>query len=146
MPSLCDVNVLLALCHASHIHHASALNWLNTITADSQVAICRMSQLGLLRLLNNPSIMLGEPLDAGAAWHVYDRMMSDERFIFCAEPHTLEDNLRRMIPRRLASPRLWQDAYLAAFAIAAGIQFVSFDRGFRQFGNLDLLLLGDAGA
>ncbi|MCL4504860.1 MAG: PIN domain-containing protein [Chloroflexi bacterium] len=146
MPSLCDINVLLAICHADHSHHDTALHWLDGVEAASGIAVCRVSQIGLLRLLNNPAVMLGQARDVKAAWHDYDIMMSDERFVFVNEPYSLEDTLRRIMRSSLISPRLWQDAYLAAFAIAAGIQFVSFDRGFRQFGNLDLLLLGDAGA
>ncbi len=33
------------------------------------------------------------------------------------------------------------DAYLAAFANASGLQIASFDRDFKQFTDLDLLLL-----
>lgn len=42
-----------------------------------------------------------------------------------------------------ASPKLWMDAYLAAFAIGFSLRLVTFDRGFEQFrdGGLDLLLL-----
>jgi predicted nucleic acid-binding protein len=33
------------------------------------------------------------------------------------------------------------DAYLAAFAIAGDMRFATFDTGFRQFSELDLILL-----
>ena len=36
-----------------------------------------------------------------------------------------------------ASPKLWMDAYLAAFAIESGQQLVTTDTGFRQFKGLD---------
>lgn len=46
---------------------------------------------------------------------------------------------------RLASPapKRWMDAYLAAFAMCAGMRFVTFDAGFEQFVplGLDLALL-----
>ena len=41
-----------------------------------------------------------------------------------------------------SSPKLWMDAYLAAFAELSGMRFVTFDKAFRQFPKLDLLLLG----
>ena len=33
------------------------------------------------------------------------------------------------------------DAYLAAFALMGGLQLVTIDKGFRQFKDLDLLVL-----
>ena len=38
------------------------------------------------------------------------------------------------------SPKVWSDAYLAAFAEAAGIGMVSFDKGFRKFDGLVLTI------
>jgi uncharacterized protein len=141
MPSLCDVNVLLALCHADHVHHDSALHWLAGVNTPAEVVICRVSQLGLLRLLNTPAVMLGQPRDVKTAWHDYDILLSDQRFAYHDEPPHLDTSLRRIMPAKLISPKLWQDAYLAALAITAGLSFVTFDRGFRQFAGLDLLLL-----
>jgi predicted nucleic acid-binding protein len=46
-------------------------------------------------------------------------------------------------PSDTASPKVWMDAYFAAFAIAAGLKFISFDSDFKQFElkGLDLQLL-----
>ena len=41
-----------------------------------------------------------------------------------------------------ASHEHWTDAYLAAFAMASQAQLVTFDRGLRRFGGVDLLVLG----
>ena len=48
--------------------------------------------------------------------------------------------------RDCASPKLWMDAYLAAFALAGRNQKVTTDAAFRQFQGLDLLVLGDTSA
>lgn len=40
-----------------------------------------------------------------------------------------------------ASPKLWMDAYLAAFARSAGYTLVTTDAAFTQFADLDLRLL-----
>jgi predicted nucleic acid-binding protein len=37
--------------------------------------------------------------------------------------------------------KLWADAYLAAFAMSAGHQLVTTDKGFKQFKGLDVLVL-----
>ena len=144
MPSLCDANVLLAVCHHRHLHHTAALRWLDGIQEDDEVIICRFSQLALLRLLNNPVTMQAQPLSAGQAWREYDTVLSDGRFAFRNEPEQLETILRELMGGKQISPKMWPDAYLAAFSITAGLQFVTFDRGFRQFTDLELLLLGDS--
>ena len=42
-----------------------------------------------------------------------------------------------------ASPKVWMNAYLSAFAIAAGLRMVSLDQDFRNFvtHGLDLVLI-----
>ena len=52
--------------------------------------------------------------------------------------------LEKIGSRRRASPKLWMDAYLAAFAIAGDCQLVTTDKAFKQFKGLNLLLLSQA--
>ena len=40
-----------------------------------------------------------------------------------------------------ASPKLWMDAYLAAFAVVGGFKLVTSDKAFKQFKGLNLQLL-----
>lgn len=141
MPSLCDVNVLLALCCEDHTQHKPALRWLDTINDSASILVCRVTQLSLMRLLNTPSAMLGKPHTVAQVWRDYDMLMADQRFIFAHEPSRLDSILRANMSGHLVSPKLWQDAYLAAFALAVGLTLVSFDVGFRQFKKLDLNLL-----
>ena len=47
--------------------------------------------------------------------------------------------------RGTASPKLWMDAYLAAFALAGGCRMVTTDAAFKQFAGLDLELIGERG-
>ena len=54
MAALPDINVLVALSYGANVHHTSALAWLDAVQKDGDVILCRLSQLGLLRLLNNP--------------------------------------------------------------------------------------------
>lgn len=44
---------------------------------------------------------------------------------------------------KTSSPKVWMDAYLAAFAITSGLRFVTFDRDFQKFRTqgLDLVIL-----
>lgn len=142
MPSLCDVNFIFPLCYQHHTHHHLALDWLQTLDQAEQLVICRVSQLALLRLLCNRTLMKEEVMTLTDAWSVYDALMRDDRFVFRMEPEGVEHNLRKLTALDLPALQIWQDAYLAAFAIAANLQLITFDRGFRQFKGLDLLLLG----
>lgn len=141
MASLCDINCLLAICYDRHVHHPAALAWLEQQAALS-VGICRNTQLGLLRLLTNASVMMGDVCNLKQSWNVFDILMSDERFVFYVEPVDLEQHFRRYTASGRVSPKLWQDAYLAAFAFATKLHLVTFDGGFQQFNGLHLTLLG----
>jgi len=140
MPALCDTNILLALCYDRHIHHRAALAWLDGQN-ERAVVLCRMIQLSLLRLLNNATVMGEDVCSQSQAWVAYDRVLADERFVFQTEPPYLEPALRRLTQANTVSPHLWQDAYLAAFAMASGQELVSFDRGFQSVAGLRLILL-----
>jgi predicted nucleic acid-binding protein len=76
------------------------------------------------------------------AFWIYDTLMEDERFDFAREPVALEQHLRRYTAGAQVSPKLWQDAYLAAFARAAKYHLVTVDGGFQQYEGLRLTLLG----
>lgn len=141
MATLCDVNCLLAFCYDRHIHHSNAITWLES-QDELSVVICRITQLSLLRLLTNASVMGNDVCNLEQAWIIYDTLMGDERFDFSTEPMDLEQHLRRYTVGERVSPKLWQDAYLAAFARAAKYHLVTFDGGFQQYNGLRLTLLG----
>jgi hypothetical protein len=109
--------------------------------AGGEFVICRISQLGLLRLFSNPVVMQSDVCTTDRAWRLYDTLMSDDRFVFRGEPTRMETKLRELTRGFPFSPKLWQDACLAAFAAAAGLRLVTFDGGFRKFKGLDCLVL-----
>jgi toxin-antitoxin system PIN domain toxin len=112
------------------------------------VVFCRATQLSFLRLLTNASVLAAygsPPRSSQQAWNAYEDLLADDRIVFQAhEPAELELRWRAFTARNTASPHLWMDAYLAAFALAGGYQFVTTDKAFRQFRDLDLVLLGSS--
>ena len=62
---------------------------------------------------------------------------------FIDEPSGTRDLWLLLANRNTASPKLWMDAYLAAFAISGSLRFVTTDKAFYQFESqgLDLQLL-----
>jgi predicted nucleic acid-binding protein len=77
------------------------------------------------------------------AWRVYRAILSDSRIGFAVEPSGTEAQWESYANRKTASPKLWMDAYLAAFATAGKYGFVTTDHGFTQFKGLEPVILGD---
>jgi hypothetical protein len=128
-----DVNVWLALSFRSHEHHAKANNWFTGIDEASSVLFCRLTQQGFLRLATHPKITGAEAVRLRDAWRLYDRIFEDPRVSFAVEPHGTEQRWRALTQAPMFSPKIWNDAYLAAFASVADYAVVTFDRGFTQF-------------
>lgn len=145
---LCDTSVWLTLALPDHVHHPIARTWFEAIAEPSTALFCRSTQQSFLRLLTTERMLArygNRPLGSGEAWSVYETLMADDRVAFRAgEPDDLEVCWKQYTDRSQATPKLWMDAYLAAFAAAGDYRFVTFDRAFRQFSGLDLLLLGDS--
>ena len=141
MAALVDVNVLVALMHARHVHSAAAVRWLAGLEDSGAVAICRVSQMGVLRILTNPSAMKDEVKSASEFWAGWDRLIVDERFALVGEPAGLQDAWRTLTAGLPKGKPAETDCYLAAFAIAGGHSLVSFDRGLRRFEGIDLAIL-----
>jgi uncharacterized protein len=144
--NLCDSNVWLALALSDHLHHTVARDWLETVDQPADVLFCRATQQTFLRLITNAAVLApygNPPLTNQEAWEVYEALVADDRIALRAsEPDDLGRRWRALAVRDSASPKLWMDAYLAAFAIAGGHRLVTTDAAFRQFGELDLHLLG----
>lgn len=56
MTLLFDVNVLLALTHAAHVHHDRVHGWWSTRADTCQWATTPVTEAGLVRLLSNPAV------------------------------------------------------------------------------------------
>lgn len=146
---LCDSNLWLALALSKHVHHGAARRWLNTVTGARPALFCRATQQAFLRLLTNAAVLApygNPPLTNRQAWQAYDALLTDDRIVFRAEePAGLDVRWKQYAVRDTASPKLWMDAYLAAYAIAGGHRLVTTDVAFRQFRGLDLELVGHDG-
>lgn len=140
MADLPDVNVWLALTMADHPHHGPARHYWYEQSAD-QIAFCRVTALGFLRLATNRVVMAGQPLSVSEAWAAYRALRDLPEVVLAAEPLGCEDWLGRWATGDRPSARHWTDAYLAALARAGGLRIVSFDLDFDRFEGVDLLAL-----
>jgi len=127
-----DINFWLALTFEVHAHHRTAKAWFEEAGPDS-CAFCRLTQQGFLRLATNRTVFKDEAVTTDVAWSFYDRLLEDERVYFMREPDKLEQAWRECTIDRGYSHRIWNDAYLAAFAQTANLEIVTFDQGFREY-------------
>jgi predicted nucleic acid-binding protein len=72
---------------------------------------------------------------------MYDALLADPRISFMAEPPEIEHDWKAYTANGTFSPGAWNDAYLAAFAHKAGLQVITFDKGFSRFSDLQLTVL-----
>lgn len=132
-----DINVWLAIAAPEHVHAAVARRWWRSVKG--RIAFSRLTQMGFLRIMTASAAMDGKPLTMVEAWRVHDRMYEDDRVEFIPEPADVETRFRELTFARTASPKLWADAWLLAFASAAGGTVVTLDRGLAARGAHCLL-------
>jgi toxin-antitoxin system PIN domain toxin len=123
---LVDVRVWLAAVWGRHVHHPVAADWFDREADD--IVFCRVTQMGLLRLLSNPAIMGDDAVDRSQAWRTYDQLWADERVLWADEPAELDAVWRAISARDDQSYKLWTDDYLAAFAQASDATLTTLDR------------------
>lgn len=138
--SLPDVNLLLALSAEGHIHHKPARSWFYGQLTNS-VAICRVTQMGLLRLLTNSKALGRGARTVRQAWDIQHALETDPRIIFANEPANLQPVWEELMILPGVGASSWTDAYLAAFARERRYQLVTFDKGFKRWRDLDSSIL-----
>ena len=135
-----DVNVWLALTFDSHVHHVAAKTWFDGLS-NEVCFFCRMTQQGFLRLATNAKVFGPHAVTLAEAWRLYDAYLSDPRVSFADEPAGLENHWRTFTQTQSFSPHVWNDAYLAALALAGKLELVTFDKGFSQYKNVTCTIL-----
>jgi uncharacterized protein len=125
-----DVNVWLALSVAGHRHNAESWNWLNLLSREARILFSRYTQVGLLRLLTNQTVMGDRTLTVRKAWTVYDRWINDPRVEFYPEPRGIEAAFRESTgPFSNKPASKWiGDCYLLAYAKQNQAVLATFDQ------------------
>jgi uncharacterized protein len=122
--ALLDVNVLVALLDAGHLHHGAAMRWLASHERAGW-ASCPLTQNGCLRILSLPSYPNPQP-----PLRVAERLAAatgDRSHAFWPDSLSLlEPNRLRW--DRVLSTRHITDVYLLALAVQQKACLVTFDR------------------
>ena len=141
---LFDTNVWVALAFASHPQHRRATEAHRHASTDRPAIFCRATQLSFLRVSTTPAVLHHYGVKAFTnrdALVALKQLVALPTVAYREEPANLLAVWHRLAVSSKASPKLWMDAYLAAFAMAGGYQMVTTDKAFKQFKGLDLLVL-----
>lgn len=148
--SLFDSNVWVALTFQNHPFHETARGSLRDRTPDAPALFCRSTEQSFLRLASAPTLLARYGCDGCDGLTNHDALGFLEGFyqlpnvIFAEEIAATRERWFALADRGTASPKLWMDAYLAAFAITGNWRLVTLDKDFLQFEShgLELDLLG----
>ena len=136
MPSsLIDTNVWLAAVLPTHPAHQSARSFLQTASAGEPALFCRSTQQSFLRLLTTPSLLQkygATSLTNRLALRTLTALLQAPGIAERAEPVATPALWHSIAALDTASPKVWMDAYLAAFAIAGGSRLVTLDKDFKS--------------
>lgn len=135
-----DVNLWLTLVDQDHEHHARARRYWEAEAA-GDMAFCRVTMLGLLRLLTNTRVMRGAPFTAVGAWEAYQSFTALPEVCFIEDSFAAQERFEQWTRRRDFPAHFWTDAWIAALASASGARVVSFDADFTSFRDLRFLQL-----
>ena len=144
--SLFDTSVWLAVVFTRHPFHESARKALQEATASHPAVFCRATQQSFLRLASTPTLFKAYGVDSMSnrdALVAMDALQSSPRVCVREEAPDVFSLWRTLATRDTASPKVWMDAYLAAFALAGGLRLATLDGDFKNFSayGLDWVLV-----
>ncbi len=123
MRALPDVNVLIALLDADHLHHEAARRWLRDNIREGW-ATCPLTENGCVRIMAQPAYP--NRLQASqVAERLRTASATDHHHFWPDEVSLLNSGVVDW--RRVVGPRQISDVYLLALAVARRGRFVTFD-------------------
>lgn len=124
MRALLDVNVLIALLDEGHLHHASAMAWLDREIRHGW-ASCPITQNGCIRIMSQPAYPGALPA-AQVAMRLAEAAANPEHEFWSADVNLLEDGVLKW--SRVLGHRQVTDIYLLTLAVRRGGRFVTLDQ------------------
>ncbi|MEO6080885.1 MAG: TA system VapC family ribonuclease toxin [Steroidobacteraceae bacterium] len=125
MRALLDVNMLIALLDAGHVHHEAANTWFGA-NIEQGWASCPLTQNGCLRIMSADVYPRHQPL-AAVAQRLREATNMHHHTFWPDEISVLDES--RFDQDRWLGSRQITDAYLLALAVNRGGVFVTLDRG-----------------
>jgi toxin-antitoxin system PIN domain toxin len=119
-----------------HPAHRLAGAELEAAAVDNPACFCRITQQGFLRLITTHSLLRHYGVEGFTnrdAWTAYSLLRRHPAVVERDEPAGTMDIWHQLAVRETASPKVWTDAYLAAFALAGNLDFATLDRDFESY-------------
>ncbi|MGC9450171.1 MAG: TA system VapC family ribonuclease toxin [Oceanipulchritudo sp.] len=133
----------MAAVFPQHPFHASAQAATAAATAAQPAVFCRATQISFLRLITTPQLLRhydAEHMTNAAALVELQMLLARPEITEIDEPSGTAALWHQLAARDTASPKVWMDAYLAAFAISGKLRLVSLDKDFTIFESRGLHL------
>ena len=133
---LFDTGVWLAVVFPTHPFHDRAKQFLQKATPGQPALFCRSTQQSFLRLVSTPALHNAYGANGMTnrdALLALDSLQALPQVAVCDEPPRVVSLWCSLASQDAASPKVWMDAYLAAFVKMAGLRLVTFDRDFQNF-------------
>jgi uncharacterized protein len=134
--SLFDSNIWIAAAFPTHPVHHRGRHALLDAAPNKPAVFCRSTEQSFLRLASNPTLLKAygaQGLTNRDALRVLKAWLALPQVCERAEPAGLASLWHQLAARESACPKLWMDAYLAAFAITGGLEMVTLDQDFKSF-------------
>ncbi len=131
-----DLNVMVALHRADHVHHATAAAWLDGVNSLGEViGLATQSAVGLVRVATNHRAF-HRPSSLAEAFTFLDVFSSHPavRSVLVGPKHL--QILQDLCMRYDVQGKTVSDAQLAALAVEHAATVVSFDRDFARFSTV----------
>ncbi len=134
--SLFDTSVWIAALFEAHPFHNVAQQALVSATALQPAVFCRATEQSFLRLITTPALQKiygADGLSNAEAILALETLQALPQVCVRGESPELTNIWFQLATRNSASPKVWMDAYLAAFAISGSLQLLTLDRDFKNF-------------
>jgi predicted nucleic acid-binding protein len=119
---LLDVNALLALGHAAHVHHARVAAWVATLGPTDVLATSSITELGFVRIA--PQTRLAPDVGAARALLALIRASTRPPFIRLGDDLGVDS-----LPDWADTPGSTTDGHLASLAAARASRLATLDEG-----------------
>lgn len=144
--ALFDVNVWVALVFETHPFHSLAKSFLEKSTVETPIIFSRSTQQSFLRLITTLKLLKYYGSDAitnREALFILRALLNQSNISEREEPLGTAKLWHQIGALDTSSPKVWMDAYLAAFAISGKYKMITLDRDFDLYRShgLDLLRL-----
>jgi predicted nucleic acid-binding protein len=122
---LLDVNALLALAHAAHVHHGRTERWVAGLQRTDRLATCSITELGFVRVA--PQARLSPDLFAARDLLGLLTRARRPKFVRFADDLGADS-----LPQWVGAPAQTTDGHLVALAAARSARFATLDEGIPQ--------------